>query len=163
MAKYEISVSEYRQFTFVPAVTSWKQKLAWAISLSLLITSLVVGQYAFSAVWSLLLVFVYVTFYRFVPRSQLDRLSNNPFALGPFEVEFSDEAYTVRVRDSVLRLSKEDLGRVNDMDDHYRLDHKSMCVLYVPKRALSESEIGVIESYRKDFPGHPENEDVPEY
>ena len=94
---------------------------------------------------------------------ELTRLTNNPFSRGPFDVEFRDEAYVVRVGDSVLELATEDLGRVHDLESYYRFDHKSLFTLCVPKRALSEVETSIIESYRKKYPGQPENRTLPDF
>ena len=147
----------------MPIAKPWKRNLMWTVSIMVLIISLIMGQYAFSFVWAAVLVFVYTTFYRITPRMQLNRLTKNPFALGPFDVKFTDNAYIVRVNESVLELASNDLGRVHDFDDCYRLDHKSLFTLYVPKRALSEEEIGVIEEYRKVYPGRPENTSIPDF
>ena len=156
-------MDEYRRWNHVPIAKPWKRNLGWAISVLILIASLITGQYAFSFIWGAILLFLYMTFYRMTPRMNLNRLTNNPFARGPFDVEFRDDAYVVRVQDSILELAMADLGRVHDLDDHFRFDHKSLFSLCVPKRALSEEETGIIESYRKAFPGQPENMTIPDY
>jgi hypothetical protein len=163
MANYEISMDEYRRWNHMPIAKPWKKNLMWAVSILILIASLIIGQYAFSLVWAVILVFVYITFHRMTPRMEINRMTNNPFARGPFDVEFRIEAFVVRVQDSVLELASDDLGRVHDLGDYYRLDHKSLFALVVPKRVLSEEETGVIEAYRNRFPGQPENTTVPDF
>jgi hypothetical protein len=163
MAKFEITMDEYRRWNHIPITKPWKRNLMWSVCVLILIASLIIGQYAFSFIWGVILLFVYFTFHRMSPRMELNRLTNNPFARGPFDVEFREDAYVVRVQDSILELAKADLGRVHDLDDYFRLDHKSLFSLSVPKRALAEAEIEVIESYRKEFPGEPENRTIPDY
>ncbi len=143
----------------------WNRKriLLWSFSLLVLAASLYFGQYFFAAFWVALLVIFYLALSRLTPKVINNRISNNPFALGPIEVEFKPDSYTIRVGESLLHLGLSEFGRAHDLDDHYRLDHKSMVSLRVPKRALSEGEIQIIESYRDKYPGHPEDQTVPDY
>ncbi len=163
MARYELTVEEYRRYNHSPIARPWKRYLAWSIGLVVLTTSLFVGQYAFSVLWAALLVFVFFTFHRMAPRIEANRLANNPFARGPFEVEFRPESYVVRVGETELRLNLSEFGLAHDLKNHYRLDHKSGFVLEIPKRALSEEEEAIISSYRARFPGRPENKTIPKF
>ena len=97
------------------------------------------------------------------PRIEQSRLLNNPFSLGPYEVDLRLDSYTVRVGKTELHLGLEELGVAHDFGDHYRLDHKCGFVLYLPKSSLSDTEEQVIASYREKFPGRPENTATPEY
>lgn len=158
MAQYEITTEEFRRYNHSPIVPVRRRIILWSVCLLILVVSLFVGQYAFSLVWAALLILIYFAFYRMAPQIESDRLTNNPFALGPFEVRFERDSYTVRVGETELQLGLSEFGRAHDLGDHYRLDHKSLFSLRVPKRALSEEETQIIERYREKFPGHPENQ-----
>ena len=161
MARYELTIDEYKVANFVDATRPWKRWLAWAVAGVLLVGSVAMGQYAFSVLWFMLLAFLYITTYRVGPRLEQENLDGSPFARGPYELELRDESYTVRVGGSELRLSASELWRVHDFGPHYRLDHRSDVALVVPKRALDAEETAIIERYRDRFPGMPENQAPP--
>lgn len=163
MAKYEISEEEYRRFTHSAPMRPRKRFLTWFAALVIFTASLYFGQYVFALVWVALLVFLYITFRRIAPKSTKNRISNNPFALGPFDVEFECDSYTVQVGDTELQLSLSEFGQAHDLDDHYRLDHKSLFTLFVPKRVLSSEELRIIDAYCAKFPGFPTNQNMPDY
>ena len=142
---------------------SWRRAVAWMAALAILVASALVGQYAFSGIWAALLALIYVSFYRVAPRVEANRIQNNPFALGPFDLELRPDSYTVRVGETELNLALTEFGLAHDFETHYRLDHMSGIDLVVPKRALSGAEIEVIEIYRARSPGQPENTEIPAY
>jgi hypothetical protein len=155
MAKFEITIDEYRRWHHAFQKRTWKNYLVWTIAGVVFAASLFIGQYAFAVLWGALLVFAYVTSARVRPRLEAYQV-DSPFAMGPFEVELRPEGYTLRVGASELKLGLTELGHSHDFGDHYRLDHTSGNNLHLPKRALSEDEIRIVESYRQQYPGHPE-------
>ena len=163
MANFSLTVDEFKNANFSPIGRPWKRAIAWSVGGLILIGSGLVGQHAFSVMWSVLLVFIYLTFYRMTPRIEANRIKNNPFALGPFELQLRPDSYTIRVGKTELNLALAEFGLAHDFKTHYRLDHKSGVALVVPKRALSAEEVNTIETYRKRFPGAPENTQIPAY
>ena len=155
MAHFELTLEDYRRLNHIPTRQNWKSRLAWVVSLVLLPGSLWLGQYAFAILWALLLLLVYVALYWLRPRIEVSR-STGAFELGPFDIELRTDSYTVRAGDSELKLSLGELWRTHDFGEYYRLDHKSGCLVCLPKQSLTPDETRMVESYRQRFPGFPE-------
>jgi hypothetical protein len=156
MARFEITLDEYQKWHRMGRKLTWRACLAWAIAMAALVVSLYFGQYAFAVLWGAILSFIYYSMSRLAPRMRAWQL-RKPFAFGPFEVELGADSYLVRLGASELRLHLKELSYAHDFGDHYRLDHASGNHLCIPKRALNAEEIQMMESYRKRFPGLPEN------
>src|SRR5262245_37022274 len=124
MASFSLTIDEYKKANFSPIARPWKRRLACVIAGVVLVVSAVTCQYAFSVIWLALLAFLYVTFYRMAPRMEENKIRNNPFALGPFELELREASYSIRVGNTTLDLALSEFGLAHDFDTHYRLDHK---------------------------------------
>src|SRR5881296_1718811 len=113
MAQFQLTPEEYRRLHHLRTKGSWKGHVAWAISLIALLGGIVIGQYAFAALWGIILIFIYISFYRFGPKLDAVRIAS-PFALGPFDLQLRPDSYTVRVGASTLDLHLNEFGRVHD-------------------------------------------------
>ena len=164
VAQFEVSTGEYAAFQSMGRRHGpWVGKLGWSLAVALLFGAVYAGQYWFGVLFGILLAFVYYSMYRMAPRMQLTRRSNNPYAHGPFQIEFFDDHYELRVGDTEMKLHLNEMGRVHDFNDHYRLDHKSGVCIHIPKRALSVDEGRLIEGYYERFTGMPKNQSEPDY
>src|SRR3989442_13273930 len=121
MAHFQLTPEEYRRLPHLRTKGSWKSYMAWAVSLVALLGGILIGQYAFAALWGAILIAIYISFYHFGPKMDAVRIAS-PFALGPFDLHLRPDSYTVRVGASTLDLHLKEFGRVHDWGEHYRLD-----------------------------------------
>jgi len=155
MAQFKLTPEEYRRLHHERIGRSWKSYAAWVVSFAALLGGLIIGQYAFAVLWGSLLLFLYISIYRFGPKVRAYHLAS-PFALGPFDLELRPDSYTLRVGSSTLNLHLNEFRHAHDLGEYVRLDHACGCLVYVPKRQLTAEDATIVESYRQRFPGLPE-------
>ena len=163
MAEFKLTEDEYKTARWLRPIALWKKVTIWVIFILLMVLSIVGKQYAFSLLWLVLGSFVYISTNISRMKMERNRTANNPFALGPFFLEFQEKSYLVCMGQSKFDLSFDQLGRVHEIGDMYRLDHKSGFSLSIPKRALSNDELEVIKKLKGEITGWPENKAVTDW
>lgn len=151
MANYKIKKEEFLKY-YKSSSGSKKYKIIrfWIIFSIIISISFYFGQYLFSVFLIVLaVIFTYMIKIKFTEEFRYD---NNPFLNSKINLELNEEFYRVTVKENDMTLSVKEIGKVEDLKDHYRIDHKCGNGLIVPKNILSEQELKIIKYYKRKNP-----------
>ncbi len=153
MATYQLKKEEYLNY-YKSAHGSKKFKIIrfWLIFIIIVTVSFYFEQYLFSGF--LILAAIILSYLMKIKLTEESRYDNNPFLNSKIQLELYEESFNIKVKENELILSVKEIGKVEDLKEHYRIDHKCGNELIIPKESLDENELKQMKIYRRKKPAN---------
>ena len=151
MATFKLKEDEYLNY-YKFTYGSKKNKLIWfwIIFSIIIILTFYFGQYLFAGF--LVIAALILTYLNKIKYTEEFRYKNNPFLNNTVNLELYEENYKIKVKENELNLSIKEVAKVEDLKDHYRIDHKCGNSLIIPKSCLDEKELKQMNKYKSKKP-----------